>query len=229
MRDYDVATVDFLQSRAGVVAHRLIWISARNTATGLIEDLGLWSGEDNMGFTIGGQSRDYIGAGVLLDPEPITSQPGLDVRIHQLRMAAIAPKVEELVKGYDTRFAPVEMHRALFHPDTRQLVAEPHRIYKGMIDQITFPREVPGGSPACVVSVASETRILTRTLASKKSNESHVARNGGDGFRQYAVVSGSVSVFWGEKKLDPPAEPTPAPPSGGGSTVPRTGDDRDFL
>jgi len=212
MREYDAATMAFLRSRVGVIAHRLVWISARNTATGLVEDLGIWSGDDSMGFTIGGQSRDYIGAGALLDPEPITSQPGLDVRIHQVRMAAIAPEVEDLVKGYDTRFAPVEMHRALFHPETRQLVAEPHRIYKGMIDQITFPREAPGGSPACVVSVASETRILTRTLASKKSDESHRAR-GGDRFRRNAVVSGSIPVFWGEKKLDPPAEPAPSPPS----------------
>lgn len=201
MRDYDSATVDFLRSRAGVVAHRLVWISARNTATGLIEDLGIWSGEDNMGFTINGQSRDYTGAGALLDPEPITSQPGLDVRIHQLRLAAVLPKVEDLVKGYDTRFAPVEMHRALFHPDTRQLVAEPHRIYKGMIDQITFPREAPGGSPACVISVASETRILTRTLASKKSDASQMER-GGDRFRRNAVASATVSVFWGETKSE---------------------------
>ena len=97
-------------------------------------------------------------------------------------------------------------------------------IYKGMIDQITFPLEAPGGAPACVISVASETRILTRTLASKKSDESHKAR-GGDRFRRNAVVSGSVSTFWGEKKLDPPAEPAPSPPSAG-RVEQRHGDDR---
>lgn len=208
MRSYDAGTSSFLGDRSGLVAHRLIWITARNTATTLLESIGLWSGEDTVTLTVDSASRTYTGAGGVLQVEPIVAGKGLDVRITQMQLAAVAPEVEDLVKGYDTRFAPVEIHRAIFDAQTRDLVGAPHRVFRGMIDSIEFPTSEPGGLPACIVSVVSETRVLTRTLAQKKSDESFKA-GGGDGFRKYADVSGSVPVFWGERKESAPADPKP--------------------
>lgn len=212
MRSYDLGTINFLAERAGLVAHRLVWITAKNTATQMLETIGIWSGEDDVSLTVEGVSRTYSGAGALLGVEQVIAGTGLDVRTLQVQLAAVAPEVEDLVKGYDTRFAPVEIHRAIFRADTRQLVGAPHRSFRGMINSIEFPKAEPGGPSACVVSVASETRALTRTLASKKSDETFKA-GGGDSFRQYTDVSGSVPIFWGELKAAAPADPAPTSPS----------------
>lgn len=212
MRSYDSGTLSFLAERAGMVAHQLVWITARNIALDEVENIGIWTGEDSAAITIDGASRTYTGAGGLLGIDPIVASKGLDVRILQIRMAAVAPEVEDLVKGYDTRFAPIEIHRAIFRASTRQLVGDPHRVFRGMINGIEFPTETKGRPPQCVISAASETRVLTRTLALKKSDETF-KQGGGDAFRKYADVSGSVPVYWGEIKASAPADPAPKPPA----------------
>jgi hypothetical protein len=58
---------------------------------------------------------------------------------------------------------------------------------------------MPGGSPSCVISLVSETRALTRSLAGAKSQAAQSLR-GGDQFRRFADVSGTVPVYWGEKQ-----------------------------
>lgn len=201
MRIYDGATMALLAARRGLVAQRLIWIQARNRSTGAVEAMGLCTGVDDYSGEIEGEARIYVAAGSLLQSEPITAAPGLAVRVHQLNLAAIAGEVEDLVKGYDTRFAPVEIHRALFDPATRRAVGAPHRVFRGLLNSIDFPRAEPGGSPACVIELVSETRALTRSLALKKSDESHAVR-GGDRFRRYGDISGAVPVYWGEMRAE---------------------------
>ncbi|GAB5431084.1 MAG: hypothetical protein EpisKO_04540 [Epibacterium sp.] len=197
MRNYDAATLAYLNDSAGLVSVRLVWIKAKNQF-GEIETLGVCSAEDDLAVQIGGEARTYLGAGPLLQSEPMTADSGLQVRIYRLQLSAIAPAVEDLVKGYQTRFAPVEIHRLFLDPETRLPVGEPHRVFRGMIDGIDFPRAEPGGTPAVALQLVSETRVLTRTLPLKKSNDSHQRRGSADLFRQYGDISGSVPVFWGE-------------------------------
>jgi hypothetical protein len=199
MKEFDAATAAYLASRAGIVARRLIWIKAESRATGQIEALGLWSGLRDQAFDIGGDVRTYTGAGAVLDAAPIISGPGLSVRSYQLGLSAVAPEIEDLVKGYKTSGAPVEVHRAFYHADTRLLVAPPRRMFLGQVDQITFPEGMPGGSPSCTIALVSETRALTRLLSGVKSQAAQALR-GGDQFRRFADVSGSVPVYWGEKR-----------------------------
>lgn len=208
MRIYDSGTSAALAARNGMVSHRLVWITARNRSTALLETIGIWSGEDDLTLEVDGSQRPYTGAGALLQAEPITAGVGLAVRSYQVGLAAVAPEVENLVKGYETRFAPVEIHRALFDPATRALAGPPHRVFSGFINSIDFPTAEPGGTASCTLELVSETRALTRTLASKKSDESHRNR-GGDRFRKFGNISGVVPVYWGEKRLDAPADPAP--------------------
>lgn len=217
MRIIDTGTSDFLATRGGLVAHQLVWISARNIASGLVEGLGLWTGDDDLAITIDGAARTYTGAGGLLDPEAITAGPGLEVRATQVRLSAVAPEVEGLVMDYDTRFAPAEIHRAVFDPATRALVGAPHRLFRGLCNGVEFPVDPAGGAPACVVELVSETRALTRTLATKKSDASQALR-AGDRFRRYGDISGGVPVYWGEKRHDAaaPAEVARVSPRSGG-------------
>ncbi|MCB2130908.1 MAG: hypothetical protein KDE03_18025, partial [Rhodobacteraceae bacterium] len=205
--------------RGGLVAHVGFWTQARNTTTDAIEQIGFWTGDDDATVTIGGSGRGYIGAGKLIDIDPITAAPGLDVRTVQVRLAAPSGAVEDMVKGYDTRFAPVEIHRMLFDPETRALAGAPYRIFKGLIDGVDFPTTAPGQVAVCVISVVSATRGLTRKLSGKKSAQTWKAA-GGDNFRKYGDISGMVPVWWGTRRIDAPSDPKPAPQSNAQASKP---------
>jgi hypothetical protein len=203
MRDFDAATLAYLDSPAGCVVRQMVYIRARSVSTGVIEALGLWSGLDDLAITIDGEARTYSGAGSLLRPDPVVLSPGLDVRIHRVTLDAVSPEVEDLVKGYVTRFAPIEIHRALIDPETRLIVAPPVRVVRGWIDSIVFPEGAIDGNPACEIDIARATRALTRPLSAVKSNAAQ-SRRGGDPFRKYGDISGAVPVYWGESYHDGP-------------------------
>lgn len=217
MRSFDTATAAALAAPS-IVARALVWIRAKDRTTGTEETIGLWTGEDVASFTINGQARTYYGAGALLAIEPIVSQAGLVVQMSRMTLSPLAPEVAQAIRGYEPRLAPVEIHRALFDPDTMGLVAEPHRMFSGWIDEVVLTTPEAGGTATCEVTLASAARGLTRTLPLKKSDESQKRRSG-DRFRRYADISAAVDVFWGEKRArvaTGPSAPAPGIPKTGG-------------
>lgn len=212
MRSFDAAELTQLQARAGLRARLLVWISARDRMTGAIVPAGFWTGDQDQSFTVGGGSRLYVGAGGLLGMDDLTVETGLSVRSFSVWLATAAPEVITAIRGYDTRLAPVEIHRVLTDPLSHQIVAHPHRIFKGFVDgaPLVTP-DVAGDGGRVTLRLASAALELTRGLTGKWSDESMKAR-GGDRLFRYADVSGKVPVYWGEKRLDPAATPSnPAP------------------
>lgn len=210
MRSYSSPELAYLTSRNGFVARGLLWVQARNRSTGAVETMGLWTGEEDREFTIGGSTRTYHGAGGLLGLDQIVMQTGLTVRMQRVSLAPIATEVAQLLRGYDAGLAPAEIHRALFDPMTGDLVAEPKRLWKGVIDTAPIHTGEIGGQSTVDVALASAARALTKGLTLTKSDAVQSLR-GGDRFRRYQDVTGKVSVVWGEKKA---ATTT----SGGGAT-----------
>lgn len=206
MRTYDSPTITALQTRAGVIARVLIWVTARNRGTGVPETLGLWTGGYDRSFTIGGSPRLYAGAGAVTKISPLTMQSGLGVRMQRVTLSPLSQQVVDLIRTYDARFAPVEIHRALFSTDDNSLIAEPHRVYKGFIDEVEVKQAEVGGEATCDISLASTARLLTRTLPLKKSDATQQLRSG-DRFRRYVDVSGSVDVWWGEARSGTAGKP----------------------
>lgn len=198
MRQYSIDTAAAFAA-TGLVARTLFWVRARDRATNAEEALGLWTGDDHQEFTIGGVERTYYGAGGVVAIDPIVMTSGLTVRSQRAEFSPLAPEVMEMVRTYEPRFAPVEIHRALFDPDTMNLVDEPHRVFRGWIDGIRVDTPAVGGSGRIELSLVSTARALTRTLAAKKSDETQ-RRRSNDRFRRYADVSGSVDVWWGETR-----------------------------
>ena len=196
MRDYGSATLTNLQARGGIVSRVLIWFSARNRSTNAVETMGLWTGADHETFTINAVSRLYYGAGNVVELPQLTFQAGLAVRIHRLGLSPLTPEVMQLIRGYDVRFAPVEIHRALYSTDTRLLIEEPHRLLTGFIDEVDLGTPAVGGTSSCVLGIATSARVLTQNLALKKSDETQRLRSG-DRIRRWGDVSGSVEVWWG--------------------------------
>ncbi len=198
MRSLTAPELAYIEADDGRVAHALIWIVARNRTTGLPETMGLWTGEDHATFMIDGQPRLYFGAGTVLQVDDLTYSVGLSVQMQTARLSAITPEVALLLRGYDARLAPVEIHRALFFAASGALVAPPMRLFKGRIEEQPISTPVKGGTAAVQIKMASSVREMTRTLTLMKSDPALRARSPGDGFRKYNTVSGQVDTPWGE-------------------------------
>ncbi len=199
MRSFDAPTLAQFQNRAALSARILVWAVARNRSTGADESLGLWTGAQDRSFTIGGVTRIYAGAGSIMEIPPIVSQSGIAVRMQRISLSPLSPEVAALIRTYDARFARIEIHRALFDPVTGLLVAEPHRLFKGIIDEVALPIDPKTGEVRCDVTIASSARYLTRTLPLKRSDATQQRRLG-DRFLRYVDVSGEVDVYWGENR-----------------------------
>ena len=199
MRTFDAPTAAHVSTATGFMARVLVWITAKDRSTGAAVTLGLWNGDDVESITIGGVARTYYGAGALLGFEPVLYSSGTVVRSLRASLSPLAPAAAQVIRGYEPRLAPVEIHRALYDVATMTLVAEPHRVFKGWIDEVRITTPEIGGDASCEVTMVSAARALTRTLALRKSDETQKLRSG-DRFRRWADVSGSVDTWWGEKR-----------------------------
>lgn len=101
------------------------------------------------------------------------------------------------IRGYDPRHAPVEVHRALFDPETEQLIDEPHMILRGYLDKLSLPTPAKNERASVNFEVATAGRALTKPVSRYRSNASLRARASEDGFRKYASLADTVVVKWG--------------------------------
>lgn len=196
MRSVSASVAAARAARSGIHAEHLFWISAKNRTTGAMETMGLWTGPDEQTFTVAGQARTYYGAGNVLRAEPIRATVGIEVRTYEVELAAISPEVEQLIRGYDTRLAPIEIHRAEFDGDGN-LIAISERIFKGWIDGAPITTPEIGGEASARVRLVSAAHALTRYGSATKSDTVQ-RRRSGDRFRRFGSIT-SAQVFWGEK------------------------------
>ncbi len=68
----------------------------------------------------------------------------------------------QLLRGYDARLAPAEVHRALLSLETGQLIAEPIRVFRGWVDEVKILTGEVGGTGEATVTLTSAARGLTR-------------------------------------------------------------------
>lgn len=202
MRDYSPAELTHLQARAGVRPRLLVWVEARNRATGELEPAGFWNGAQDAAFVIGGVAREYFAAGGLLGMDDISYEAGLNVRRLGIWLSTSAPEVVEAVMGYDIRLARVEVHRQLTDPVSHRSIADPRRIWKGWVDGAPRVTPAKGLNPGRItMTVASAALALTRGSPAKWSDEQWQQLRAGDRMFRYADVSGKVPIFWGEAKF----------------------------
>ena len=214
MRTILPALASHLLARLGITAHVLIWIVARDRATGLPAPFGIWTGDDDRTFTIDGAPRLYLGAGKLVDVGDLVSEAGYVVRITRMSLSHLSAEISQMLTLREVRGQRVIWHQAHLQPGSHELVAAPRLVFKGRVERLSLPDAAKGEEVASEIEMASYAREMTMPLQLKKSDEALKSQHPGDTFRQYIAVSGKISTSWGEGRENGPTPPRQGPFSG---------------
>lgn len=206
MKSVDVDTQNALANAArdGLVVRHLLHIEGKNRSTGVIEEINIWTGELALDLpyinpkTLGTNSRVYQpGAGWLQVPS-IPQKIELEARSVRLTFSRLPAAAINIIRTYDPKLQTVEIHRALFNPSTRNLIAPAYCLLSGFCNRAPIKVPAVGGEGDVEMEVSSNSRFLTRPKGDKFSDEFMKRRT--DRFGRYLDVAGIWRVFWGEKE-----------------------------
>lgn len=196
MRTVSGTLASYLAGSTGIEARILFWLTVRDRGTGAPVTIGFWNGDDDETFTVGGTPRLYYGAGDMALPEPITYTTGLSISTYELNLSPLSENVQDALRLYDPRLAPVEIHRAFFDTQTKVLLEEPMRVFKGQVDQVPIGTPEVNGEASARITMSSSAVFLTKRLTQTKSESMQRLRSN-DRFFRWTDISGQVSVSWG--------------------------------
>jgi hypothetical protein len=203
---YDVDTIAALES--GAIVLRDILTVKGKTLGGSAAEFVYWTGEDNVAVNVvpAGEttpmSRNAVGGGTLLDVPVIVDAIGLEARSISFGLDHISDAVGspmDMVYGNNVRVARVELHRALFDPETWNLVSTPHLLFAGRVDGAAVDDAAAGGEGGLSLEAISSAIDLTRTNPAMESDEQQ-RRRSGDRFRRYGDTAGQVQTWWGQAR-----------------------------
>lgn len=206
MRAITVQNQSALAQRA-LVARDFLWLVARNRDTGAPVSVGFWSDVENVSSvpvidpnTLNLVSRSYYGAGGLISIDDIPAVSTIQVQDVHIRMSQLDEQVANAVRGYDTKQARVEIHRGLFDPITRLLVAPAYVRFVGFVNLVEIHTPEEGGDGYVDLTCTSHTQELTRSNPATRSHADQQTRAVGDDFFIDAAVVGDWEFQWGEEK-----------------------------
>lgn len=204
MKLIDPALAAHLASRGVLTPRVLVWFHAVLRADGSPAGWGVWNGDDDRTFSIGGTDWTYFGAGAMGEAGTLVSEAGYAVRLHRIALAHYHPDVADRLALTDIRLRRVEIHQVHLAIASHDLVAPPIRRFNGSVESLRLPRPQQGGSAMAEVQIASSARDLTRALSITKSDATLKAVYAADTFRRWNAVSGTVTTSWGEVNSTPP-------------------------
>jgi hypothetical protein len=183
----------------------MIHLIAKDRQTGASTPIGLWTGDDDVSATVisgaTGQieTRTYFGMGNTLAVPDIPLVSDLTIQALAIEMSQLASATQQLVRGYDVRLAPIDIHQCLLDPETRRAI-DPELVFIGEVDGSPIETPSAGGEGKIRLEVVSSAiRSLTRTNPRKRSYEAQKRREG-DEFGRYSNSVAAWEVSWGEVK-----------------------------
>lgn len=206
MRTIDSATDAALQQAPdkGLRARDMISFTVRNfDGTGAIP-FAFWGDVDPIdidvldGLTGAADTITYSGDGGLVSMDRIPLTSDLSQRTVRVNLSQLNSDVADMIHGHDCRIAPVQIHRALFDPQTNELVGTPVCHFVGKINKAPINTAAINGESDVEVQIVSTTAELTRTNAAKKSDATQQLRSG-DRFRRWNSPA-TVEVWWGQSR-----------------------------
>lgn len=189
----------------GLVPRQLLYITAKEIATGLPAEIGYWTGDEDInldvisGITGLSVNRNYYG-GVNLKLPNIPRVSDLTIQTISIDITNIASAVQLALRGYDLRLGKAEIHDGLLDVNTRQFVATPHISFLGEIDGAPINTGAVGQQgKASIKCVSDAISMLARTNPKKSSYESQKRRQD-DQFGKYSSTIKTWRVPWGLSK-----------------------------
>ena len=190
--------------RGGAIGPRdFLWVQPRRRSDGARVELGFWSDLGTILAPVirpggGVASRPYEGAGSLIGVSSVAYTTGLSVQTVAVRMSQIALGAEVLVRGYDARRAPVEIHRGYLDPRTGLLFSPAELVFHGFVDEAVIDTPAEGGEGGITLTVTGPEQELTRSNAAKRSDADQRLRHPDDAFFADAATVGTWKVFFGQ-------------------------------
>ncbi|NTG46584.1 hypothetical protein G6M04_04300 [Agrobacterium rhizogenes] len=188
----------------GLVPRRFVWIKGKSFDTGVTNPIGLWTGDDDINITVVSgitglpEARTYYG-GLNLQVSPIARTADLTIQTVTITIGQIAPVAQQLVRGYDLRLAPVEIHDMAFDTVTRQPSAAPEIAFLGITDGAPIKTPAVGQDGNVEISaISAAIAMLERTNPAKSSYEGQKRRSG-DEFGLYSSTVANWQIPWGQK------------------------------
>jgi hypothetical protein len=188
----------------GLVPRRFVWIKGKSFDTGVINPIGLWTGDDDINITVVSgitglpEARTYYG-GLNLQVSPIARTADLTIQTVTITIGQIAPVAQQLVRGYDLRLAPVEIHDMAFDTVTRQPSAAPEIAFLGITDGAPIKTPAVGQDGNVEISaISAAIAMLEHTNPAKSSYEGQKRRSG-DEFGLYSSTVANWQIPWGQK------------------------------
>lgn len=175
------------------VRHWFISVTAKNRSTNQPEHMHLWTGDGNFTTLIDGVITTFIGSGNLLEIPTFTYSQGVDIKEHRMTLNILSPEIINLIRAYDSQFAPITFHLGIFRPDTMALMGV-SQAFNGFIDKIEIDESE--NDEYCGVSVVSGLREGTKPLTLMKSQESQKLRDETDEGFKYSTIAGTVLIQW---------------------------------
>lgn len=205
MRPISTENQAALSARA-LVARDFLWVVARNRITGAPESVGFWSDLENVtAFVIDPDtllpvSRSFYGAGGLISIDDIPSVSVLQVQDVHIRMSQLDEMVENAFRLYDIKQARVEIHRGLFDPVSRNLVAPALVRFVGFVNLVEVHTGAENEDGYVDLTCVSHTQELVRSNPATRGHEDQLQRQSGDNFFIDAAVVPEWDLDWGEPK-----------------------------
>ncbi|MGV1756110.1 hypothetical protein ACQZ6F_08650 [Rhizobium sp. A22-96] len=188
----------------GLVPRRFVWITGKDLATGGPASIGLWTGDDDINITVTSgvtglpEARTYYG-GLNLQVSPIPRTADLTIQTVTITIGQIAPAAQQLVRGYDLRLAPIEIHDMTFDTGARLPSSAPEIAFLGIADGAPVKTPAVGQDGDIEISaISAAIAMLERTNPAKSSYEGQ-KRRGGDEFGLYSSTVANWQIPWGQK------------------------------
>lgn len=221
------------QRQTGNVRLRsFVWFTVRDRSDDSAYSEGYWTGDvpitasvidARTGSTV---SRAFQPAPGLIEVGEIRRVSDLTAQTVSIRLNAVAPRVQDLLRLYDPRLGEVQVYIGDFDPVTGEQLGAARPELLGRIDTapVTTGPAQPG-SPAdgsWTITVASEARQMLRSSTGTRSDQDQRRRSATDKFFQDVATVADWEIFWGStggkaavKKVDTPRSTAPRDDAGG--------------
>lgn len=193
---WNAAAQALLAARDPFAVRWLLWLRPKDRATGAQVGYGISTHDDDATFTVEGEARTYQGMPGNIQMPPIVYRPGARVQTMEVPLVGIGPDTDQILRVYDPKLAPIDIHCALFDGDMNLIDID--RKFRGIVNGSPIETPPVNGISSATLRLVSSARRGTMTMAAKKSHQAQKLRQG-DEFRQYGSAGRVASDWWGPR------------------------------